>query len=48
MQDAAVTDDEPTPTIVRDLLTAAGLSDERIEQIVCQPGAVPRRAAART
>ena len=32
MHDAAVTDDEPTPTIVPDLLTAAGLSDERIEQ----------------
>ena len=32
MQDAAVTDDEPTPTTVRDRLTAAGLSDERIEQ----------------
>ena len=28
----AVTDDEPTPTTVRDRLTAAGLSDERIEQ----------------
>ena len=27
-----VTDDEPTPTTVRDRLTAAGLSDERIEQ----------------
>jgi hypothetical protein len=32
MHDAAVTDDEPTPTTVRDRLTAAGLSDERIEQ----------------
>ena len=32
VHDAAVTDDEPTPTTVRDLLTAAGLSDERIEQ----------------
>ena len=27
-----VTDDEPTPTTVRDRLTAAGLSAERIEQ----------------
>ena len=36
----AVTD-EPTLTTVRDRLTAAGLSDERIEQIACQPGAVP-------
>ena len=32
MHDAAVTDEEPTPTTVRDRLTAAGLSDERIEQ----------------
>ena len=32
VHDAAVTDDEPTPTTVRDRLTAAGLSDERIEQ----------------
>ena len=32
MHDDAVTDDEPTPTTVRDRLTAAGLSDERIEQ----------------
>ena len=28
----AVTDDEPTPTTVRDRLTAAGLSDERTAQ----------------
>jgi hypothetical protein len=28
----AVTDEEPTPTTVRDRLTAAGLSDERIAQ----------------
>ena len=28
----AVTDDEPAPTTVRDRLTSAGLSDERIEQ----------------
>ena len=41
MDDAVVTDDEPTPTTVRGLLTAAGLSDEQIEQIACQPGAVP-------
>ena len=27
-----MTDDEPAPTTVRDRLTAAGLSDERIEQ----------------
>jgi len=32
MHEVAVTDDEPTPTTVRDRLTAAGLSDERIEQ----------------
>ena len=32
MHDRVVTDDEPTPTTVRDRLTAAGLSDERIEQ----------------
>ncbi len=32
MHDDGVTDSEPTPTTVRDLLTAAGLSDERIEQ----------------
>jgi hypothetical protein len=32
MHDAAVTDDEPTPTTVRDRLTAAELSAERIEQ----------------
>ena len=32
VHDAAVTDDEPTPTTVRDRLTAAGLSAERIEQ----------------
>ena len=32
MHDGAVTDDEPAPTTVRDRLTAAGLSDERIEQ----------------
>ena len=31
MHHDAVTDDEPAPT-VRDRLTAAGLSDERIEQ----------------
>ena len=27
-----MTDDEPSPLTVRDRLTAAGLSDERIEQ----------------
>ena len=32
MRDVAVTDDEPTPTTVRDRLTTAGLSAERIEQ----------------
>ena len=32
MHHDAVTDDEPAPTTVRDRLTAAGLSDERIEQ----------------
>ena len=32
MHHHAVTDDEPAPTTVRDRLTAAGLSDERIEQ----------------
>ena len=32
MHDAAVTDDEPPPTTVRDRLTAAGLSGERTEQ----------------
>ena len=32
VHDAAVTDDEPTPTTVRDRLTTAGLSAERIEQ----------------
>ena len=32
MHDGGVTDDEPAPTTVRDRLTAAGLSDERIEQ----------------
>ena len=32
MHDVAVTDDEPTPTTVRDRLTTAGLSAERIEQ----------------
>jgi hypothetical protein len=30
MHDDRVTDDEPAPTTVRDRLTAAGLSDERI------------------
>jgi hypothetical protein len=32
MHEVAVTDDEPTPTTVRDRLTTAGLSAERIEQ----------------
>jgi hypothetical protein len=32
MHHDAVTDDEPAPTPVRDRLTSAGLSDERIEQ----------------
>ena len=32
VHDHAVTDDESTPTTVRDRLIAAGLSDERIEQ----------------
>ena len=32
MHDVAVTDDEPTPTTVRDRLTAPALSAERIEQ----------------
>ena len=32
MHDDGVTDSGPTPTTVRDRLTAAGLSDERIEQ----------------
>jgi hypothetical protein len=32
MHDDGVTDDEPAPTSVRDRLTAARLSDERIEQ----------------
>jgi hypothetical protein len=32
MHDVAVTDDEPTPATVRDRLTTAGLSAERIEQ----------------
>ena len=32
MHHDGVTDDEPAPTTVRDRLTAAGLSDERIEQ----------------
>ena len=32
MHDDTVTDDEPAPTTVHDRLTAAGLSDERIEQ----------------
>ena len=32
MHHGAVTDDEPAPTTVRDRLTSAGLSDERIEQ----------------
>jgi hypothetical protein len=32
MQHVGVTDDEPAPTTVRDRLTAAGLSAERIEQ----------------
>jgi hypothetical protein len=32
LHDDGVTDDEPTPTTVRDRLTAAGLSDSRIEQ----------------
>jgi hypothetical protein len=32
LHDDGVTDDEPAPTTVRDRLTAAGLSDERIEQ----------------
>jgi hypothetical protein len=32
MHDGDVTDDEPVPTTVRDRLTAAGLSESRIEQ----------------
>jgi hypothetical protein len=32
MHHEVVTDDEPTPTTVRDRLTAAELSDERIDQ----------------
>ena len=32
VHDAAVTDDEPTPTTVRDRLTATGLSASRIEE----------------
>ena len=32
MHHDGVTDDEPAPTTVRDRLTAAGLSDSRIEQ----------------
>ena len=32
MHDDGVTDDEPAPTTVRDRLTTAGLSAERIEQ----------------
>jgi hypothetical protein len=32
MHDGGVTDAEPTPTTVRDRLTAAGLSESRIEQ----------------
>jgi hypothetical protein len=32
MHDHAVTDQEPAPTTVRDRLTTAGLSAERIEQ----------------
>ena len=32
MHEVAVTDDEPAPTTVRDRLTTAGLSAERIEQ----------------
>jgi hypothetical protein len=32
MREVAVTDDEPTPTTVRDRLTAPALSAERIEQ----------------
>jgi len=32
MHEVAVTDDEPTPTTVRDRLTTVGLSAERIEQ----------------
>jgi hypothetical protein len=32
MHEVAVTDDEPTPTTVRDRLTTAGPSTERIEQ----------------
>ena len=32
VQHDAVTDDLPTPTTVRDRLTAAGLSDSRIEE----------------
>jgi hypothetical protein len=34
MHDDGVTDSEPTPTTVRDRLTAAGLSHERIQQHV--------------
>jgi hypothetical protein len=32
MHHDGVTDDEPAPTTVRDRLTAAGLSDSRIEE----------------
>jgi hypothetical protein len=32
MHHDGVTDDEPAPTTARDRLTAAGLSDSRIEQ----------------